>query len=364
MKERDGLYLRGKTWWISYYADGERQFESTGTKNKRDAETFRSMRISEVQRRVFVKDTKVALDQLGERYMEHAKLHKRSWKRDEQLLGDLKRLLGNPMLKDITPTRIEKFQQARAAEVAPATVNRATALLKRMFFQAEKWGMHSGNPVRLVSFLREDSFNPVTLSEEQEANLIAAAPPYIQDLVTFDLNTGLRKSDLFDLKWADVDMERREIRIVVKKNRKVHELPLNEAALGVLNRQRRVCEYVFAHPLTGQKIKDVRGALEASAKRAGLGKVTWHMFRHTIATRLLENADVVTVKEVLGHQSINTTIRYTHPSRKRKQTAMEQLPGGRTVPANDNVATAKAANENRPRRGDNLVTMPPRTAVG
>jgi integrase len=77
----------------------------------------------------------------------------------------------------------------------------------------------------------------VTLSEEQEQLLSAAAPDYIRDLLTFDLNTGLRKSDLFGLKWADVDMERRELKIIVKENKKLQVLPLNEAAVAVLERQ-------------------------------------------------------------------------------------------------------------------------------
>ena len=67
--------------------------------------------------------------------------------------------------------------------------------------------------------------------------LSAAAPDYIRDLLTFDLNTGLRKSDLFGLKWADVDMERRELKIIVKENKKLQVLPLNEAAVAVLERQ-------------------------------------------------------------------------------------------------------------------------------
>jgi len=338
---------------MSFRVDGRLEQESTKCKNRREAEKCRALRISEVMRGVFVKETNATLEQLGERFMQHAKLHKRSWLRDEQLLGDLKRFFGNPRLRDITTSRIEDFQKARSAEVSNATTNRATALLKRMYFLAEQWGLHSGNPVRFVRQLREDSFNPVTLSEEQEQRFLATAPEYIRDLVTLDLNTGLRKSDLFGLKWADVDMERRELRIVVKKNRKLHELPLNEAAFGVLEKQKRTGDFVFINPLTGRPIKDVRFALASAAKRAGLPKLNWHMCRHTIATRLLDITDAITVKEVLGHQSLNTTIKYTHPGRKKKQVAMELLRGGR-VAANDNVAASV----------DNVMTMVPLEAVG
>ena len=55
------------------------------------------------------------------------------------------------------------------------------------------------------------------------------------------------------------------------------------------------------------KIQDVKGALLAAVKRAGLPKITWHMFRHTFASRLTRNGvDIVTVKELLGHSNIST----------------------------------------------------------
>jgi integrase len=336
------IYQRGKVWYADYYADGERIQESTGTATKREAEKFLALRVSEVERRVYVKDTRITLDELGERYIPYAETHKRSWKRDVQMLGNLKAFFGNPMLRDITPLRLEKYQQVRGKVVAPATVNREMALLKHMFFQAEKWGLHSGNPVRLVRFLTEDNLKCETLSAEEEKDLLDAAPPYLKDLVQFAVNTGLRRGDVFNLKWEDIDIEKRQLRIVAQKNRKVHDVFLNSEALEVLDRQRRDTEHVFTNPMTGQKIQCVRGALKAAVKRAGLKKITFHMFRHTIATRLLQNGeDIVTVKEIMGHANISTTLRYAHTNAARQRRAMEKLG-----------------------TSDKVVTIIPRTAVG
>ena len=132
--------------------------ESTGTANKREAEKFLALRISEVQRGVFVKPVNTTLPELGERYIEYAKLHKRSWKRDVQMLGNLHAFFGPAKLRDITPLRVEEYQRERVREVSPATSNREMALLKHMFNMAERWGQHQGtNPVRLVRFLPEDN---------------------------------------------------------------------------------------------------------------------------------------------------------------------------------------------------------------
>ena len=77
--------------------------------------------------------------------------------------------------------------------------------------------------------------------------------------------------------------------------------------------------------MTGGKFKDVKGALQAAVKRARLGKVTWHMFRHTFASRLTGDAvDIVTVKELLGHANINCTMRYAHSNVCVRRTPLER----------------------------------------
>ena len=78
--------------------------------------------------------------------------------------------------------------------------------------------------------------------------------------------------------------------------------------------------------MTGGKFKDVKGALLAAVKRAGLKKVTWHMFRHTFASRLIRNGvDIVTVKELLGHSTINLTMRYAHSNERSQREGVATL---------------------------------------
>ena len=77
--------------------------------------------------------------------------------------------------------------------------------------------------------------------------------------------------------------------------------------------------------MTGDKFKDVKGALLAAVKRAGLGKVTWHMFRHTFASRLTrDGVDIVTVKELLGHASLASTQVYTSNSIEKLKAAFKK----------------------------------------
>jgi len=78
--------------------------------------------------------------------------------------------------------------------------------------------------------------------------------------------------------------------------------------------------------MTGDRFRDVKGALAAAAKRAGLGEVTWHMFRPTFASRLTRTGvKIVTVKDLLGHANITTTLRYAHSNDEAKRNAVARL---------------------------------------
>ena len=78
--------------------------------------------------------------------------------------------------------------------------------------------------------------------------------------------------------------------------------------------------------MTGDRFKDVKGAMAAAVKRARLPNITWHMFRHTFASRLTrDGVDIVTVKELLGHSNISTTMRYAHSNDEAKRRAVQKI---------------------------------------
>ena len=145
-----------------------------------------------------------------------------------------------------------------------------------------------------------------------------------------------------------MDIEQKRLKKIVKKSERPLSLPLNDTAFEIVGTRRAVQQgpYVFYSPMTGRKFKDVKGALAAAVKRAGLGKVTWHMFRHTFASRLTrDGVDIVTVKELLGHSNITTTMRYAHSNDDAKRRAVQRL--------------YRAANDNDPQHSDKTGTVLP-----
>jgi integrase len=257
---------------------------STGTASRREAEKFLALRVSEVERGEYFKPARITLAELGAQYMDYAKANKRSCLRDQQILTHLGGAFGNMLLPDITALPIERYKLVRLRVVSPATVNRELAGLKRLFNVANQWGLFRGrNPVKGVRFLDENNLKLRTLSEGEEAALLSRCSPYLQDLVAFAINTGRRLGEILNLKWEEVDLENGILKLLVRKNRRMLEVPLNDRALSVVNGWHgiRKSDYVFYNPETGGQWKDLWLGLKKACRKAGFQDVTWHTFRHT-----------------------------------------------------------------------------------
>jgi integrase len=335
------LYRRGRIWYADFYVRGKRVQESTGTANRRRAEKIYASRISEVERGEFVKPVRITISDFGQQYLEYAKTNKRSWMRDQGVMKHVNKFFGTAVLSEIGSLSIEKYKMERIQSVSPATVNREIALLKHMFNLAEQWGIYRGpNPGRSVKFLAENNLQFRFLTEAEEEVLLQACSPDLQDLVVFAINTGLRLGEILNLKWQEVDFERNILKTLVRKNRRMLEVPLNKRASVVLRGRSslRKCDYVFYNPKTGDKFsRNIWWTLKKACRKAGLGGITWHTFRHTFASRLTRaGVDIVTVKELLGHSSISITMRYAHNNHASKARAVELLGTG------DKVVTAAA----------------------
>ena len=147
-----------------------------------------------------------------------------------------------------------------------------------------------------------------------------------------ELATGLRRGELLDLKWEDIDFEHRNLRVkrqIARINGEVVEaplktknayrtLPLAEDTIQVLKQQKKKVgssPWVFPSPTGGPISPDsVLHMLHRVLKRAGLPRVRFHNLRHTFATLALQNGvDIKTVSGMLGHFSAGFTLdTYAH----------------------------------------------------
>src|SRR5258706_5701240 len=105
------LYRRGRIWWLTFYDRGKRVQESTGTSSRTKAENSYAVRLSEIARGEYAKPIKTTLNEFGQQYMDYAKANKRSWIRDQQIMGHLNQAFGSMLLTDIAALSIERYKQ-------------------------------------------------------------------------------------------------------------------------------------------------------------------------------------------------------------------------------------------------------------
>lgn len=328
-----GIYKRGGVFWIDYYDQNRKRIqESSHSSNWRDANTLLTLRKAEVIRGVYKQPVKISFGEFGNRYMEHAKTNKRSWLRDQQMLEHLDSFFGKERpLTELTPVEIEGYKVYRRAKVCGSTVNRELALLKRMFNLAITWDLFLGaNPVRKVKFFREFNTGLRVLTLEEEKKLIQNACPYLQDLIRFAVNTGLRIGEIFSFRWTGVDLKRGILTVFSSKTEKIREVPINLETRTVLEAWwlGKKSEIVFYNPETGKPFVDLKAGFALACRKAKIEGVTWHTLRHTFASRLVNSGvNIVTVKELLGHSNISVTMRYAHTNFESKRAAVEKLDG-------------------------------------
>ena len=165
---------------------------------------------------------------------------------------------------------------------------------------------------------------------------------HLKPLTLVALNTGLRRGDLFSLKWEHVDLERRQIRKIIGKTsharRKAGKklepavLPLSAEAHKVLEqcyKQRGDSAYVFPSPISNGPLTDVKKGFEAVLNDANIKGFRFHDLRHTFASRLvMAGVDINTVRELMTHSDIKMTLVYAHLSPDHKAAALDRAFGG------------------------------------
>lgn len=251
----------------------------------------------------------------------------------------LKKWFKGVELRAITTERIDQYKVARSREVAPSSVNRELACLKKMFSQAVDWGRVAANPAARVKLFKEYAPKERILSGDEMRRLLAAACPHLKPVLIIALNTGMRLREILTLKWENVNFTQRQILIEgrISKSRRPRKVPMNRSVMEALRAIPRKGLVVFFNEDTGQALNSVRTAFLAACRRAkkdpedpgdpGIPGVRFHDLRHTAATKMLEaGVDIVTVSKILGHSSIEITYqRYCHPTPENMQNAVDRL---------------------------------------
>ena len=322
---------RGTTYYIVYSAGGRRKTETIG-KDKKLAEQVLHKRLTEIAENKYLdikREEKIRFEDFVEEYIElYLKPNNFAWKRSSASnIKWLKQFFSGKCLHEITPVSVEKFKAERAKKVKPATVNHSLSCLRSMFNRAISWGKFKGeNPVTKVRFFKVNNARLRYLEKDEIERLIANCGPKLKPIVIVALNTGMRRGEMLNLKWRDIDLRHNIIYLYQTKNGERREVPMNNFVSRALIAVPRDPDSQYIFPHRNGRPCDLRKSFFTACKKAGIMNFRFHDLRHTFASQLvMSGVDLNTVRELLGHKSLEMTLRYSHLSPDHKKRAVDLL---------------------------------------
>jgi integrase len=322
----------GKVWWIEWYEDGKRRRERIGPNKAAAEHRLREVLSARAEGRHVKKprEARMTFNDLAKRYHEWSRVNNKSYAVNKHhYINQVTKNFGSRRLADISPWLVEKWKAERIKETGYTELDRELACLKHMFTKAIEWKMITENPARTVKPFRKTRRRERFLTQDEISRLLSHLPDHQRPLIQLALLTGLRRSNLLNLKWEQVNLHQGLLTIPAQeaKGGRDLKLPLAPQAVELLNivpRHPDNC-YVFCKP-DGKPYKDIYSGFRLAVKRAGIEGCTIHTLRHTVGSHLVMNGvDLATVKELLGHRDIQTTLRYAHLAQDHKREAIAKV---------------------------------------
>ena len=241
--------------------------------------------------------------------------------------------------RDVTRGVVRAYLgEARRRRLAPRTIARRLSSTRSFLGHLRREGKLPSNPARTVRGPKLDRTLPGHLRGDEAESLFrwaadraarenGLAETRLLAMLELLYGSGLRVSELASLNPSSLDLQQRQLR-VLGKGRKERIVPLTDAAARAVRnylprRQETVvadCRALFVNRAGGRlSVRSIQKAVSAAlAEFAAAEGLSVHSLRHSFATHLLDSgADLMAVKELLGHTSLSTTQIYAHTSKER-----------------------------------------------
>lgn len=323
------LFPRGGVIWGRWSVNGRQVRVSSGTSDEKlakqflsekYAESFKESKLGELRRRTWDEATKRYLNEHGSlRTFKQYETHSGWWTEEFKK----RRLV---YLDQLTPDEVAKIRDTEAlrpkkrggGKRSPADVNRKIAYLRAVMnavFDEYRWfGDKASAP--LYRFLPGEVERLRYLKPEEVMRLVNALPAPYSAMARFAVATGLRRGNVMEMKWEDVDLGSRSVTIpgIRMKNGELLRIPLNEMAVQVLRSQAEKSPTLVFPLLDGSEATEIPSKVWAAAlKTAGLKNVRWHDLRHTWASISRQNkVPLEVIQELGGWKDSRMVMRYSH----------------------------------------------------
>ncbi len=272
----------------------------------------------------------------------------------------------NMKLEAIDPFSIERWRSKRIKSgVTASTVNRNITELRSIFSKAKQWGVINNSPFEHIKPLRQDNNAKIRyLSKSEQTQLLEALDKrehkmraerananqwraergyellpnlfdlafvdYLKPMVLLAMHTGMRRGEIFNLEWQDINFLSKTVTINGNKAKsgQTRHIPLNKIIIEVMEdwkKQNQTSGLVFPNA-QGYSLDNIATSWANLLELANIKDFRFHDLRHHFASMLvMSGVDLNTVRELLGHNDIKTTLRYAHLAPEHKQEAVEKL---------------------------------------
>jgi len=313
-------------WYIKYYLGGKYHVEASGSSDRKIAEKILKDRLAKkTLGRLVPGAARVTFEDMEQHILDDYKTNgKKSLDRVQICMDNLREYFAGCRAEAITTDKINAFKRERQAEgAANGSINRDLSALKRMFNLAIQAGRLAHKPY--VPMLREQNARSGFFEANEFLSLRDALPSYLKPMITFAYYTGWRRGEILDLRWNQVDLHERIIRLNPDqaKNRTGRLVAIEGELLTVLKAQwdlrkliqlpgqstAHICPFVFHN--RGKSIIDFQYAWDKALNATGLAGKIFHDFRRT-AVRNMVRAGVPerVAMEISGHKTRSVFDRY------------------------------------------------------
>lgn len=298
-------------WYISIYHHGQRVRRPTGTASRAEAKRYHDKVVAD-----FWNDSKLDIP-AGYTWTDAVKewlLAAQRGAEDRYRLRWINTYFGNPALSSITPTLVSTLLALKRTEGAsPGTLKRYISLIRAILNDAKHAAWLSTVPA--MPTIKTVPGRVRWLTREDWQRLEPLLPQHLRQLARFTLATGLRRHNATHLRWDKVDMERRVAWVGAEdiKPRRALGVPLNDAAIAVLEEQRDGHpEWCF--PYRGKPVRlTATRAWRQALTTAGIEDFTWHDLRHTWASwHIMNGTRLEELQQLGGWKTLDMVQRYTH----------------------------------------------------
>jgi integrase len=320
-QKRDGVYERKdrKGLWISWTdAQGRRRQRKTDAQNITQAKQILSAELLRVEQAKMLghqppgKDT---FEEVAQRYLKYqrARLSPKAYVREEGILRKHLARFNSFKLVAIRKADILQYVTERAAKVSAASVHRELVVIKHLFALAVEWEIVPVNPAQFIKPPKLPAGRMRYLQPTELKALLEACPDGLREIVALAVSTGMRRGEILNLRFLDVDLSNRRVCLPQTKNGAGRIIYLNDMAMMVFETMPagNPADRVFAEwsdSKASHAFDRVRDALKLQDFR-------FHDLRHTAASWMrMGGADIHTVAQVLGHKDLRMAARYQHLS--------------------------------------------------